>query len=93
MLIFCTPFNQVILNFQISFFNAKCSWLGLQKSHYFLLVDTFDSFAAPLNLRINKGRYASRLAAGVSLSQVMYGHGQKLQANKYFHSLTLIFYR
>lgn len=23
MLIFCTAFNQVILNFQISFFNAK----------------------------------------------------------------------
>lgn len=64
-----------------------------QKSHYFLLVGTFDSFAGPSYLRINKGHCASRLVAGVSLSQAVYGHNQKRQANKYFRLLTLIFYR
>lgn len=50
MLIFCTAFNQVILNFQISFFNAKSRLLipkiiPLQQKH-----DIFGSFVVAEDL-------------------------------------------
>ena len=49
MLIFCTPFNQVILNFQISFFNAKSNYQSLQINHDQQLLDTFGSSLGFLN--------------------------------------------
>lgn len=55
MLIFCTPFNQVILNFQISFFNAKSNCQLPKTNHCQQLLDTFDSSVVFVNHCINKG--------------------------------------
>jgi hypothetical protein len=53
MLIFCTPFNQVILNFQISFFNGKDGCLLPEVNRCEQFLDVFSSLVAFVYNSIN----------------------------------------
>ena len=84
MVINCAPFNQVILYFQISFFNPKLIYLKLKKSQLVQLLDICDRSQVVYCFGINTGYYVLNRHLVVNLNQIALHRNQILRANTHF---------